>query len=148
MNLMDEDASAAVGTVESTTDASGTTLLRVTSGTPKTRASRAEQLTTQVFEIITRLNQGVERGDRTIVVDFRVEPKLGDAAGVTANAYLEAVRGLVQSLTLELTEPAPAINIVVSDDLEPSGRDRTIEYLSSEDGRFSRGTTYDLRSSR
>lgn len=122
------------------------TTLVVRSGVVETPAGRAEQLTAGIYGIIEDLNAGVARGDQSIVVDFRVEAQAGGPPWPNALAYLAAVRGLVQSLTLELTAPAPAVNVVVSTDAEAADRDRTIAYLHSEDGLFARGTTFDLRS--
>lgn len=122
------------------------TTLVVRSGSIASPADRARQLTDDVYGIIEELNAAVARGDESVVVDFRVEAVPGGPEWPNALAFLAAVRGLVQSLTLELTAPAPAVNVVVSTDAEAGDRERTIAYLHSADGGFARGTTYDLRS--
>lgn len=126
----------------------GRTRIVIDAGEPVTAEQRAAQLTDRVWEVIEALNAAVARADEAVVVDVRTPGARGDAAWPNVQAFVEAVRGLVQSLTLELPSPAPAINIVVSSPAQESARGGTVEYLFSDDGRFSRGTTYDLRSER
>lgn len=140
--------SAETGEIRSARAAEDGTTIVVRSGRPASSDDRAAQLTDRVFEVIEALNGAVGRSDASIVVDFRMEAAKGTSAWPNALAFLQAVRGLVQSLTLELVHPAPAVNVVVSSDAEAEDRDRTIGYLHSADGQFARGATYDLRSER
>jgi hypothetical protein len=104
-------------------------------------------LTEGVFQVIEFLVESSSSlTDGRAIVDVR----LGDDAGVGALpgalAFTEAVRGLIQSLTLETDPHSPATNLIVSTESQAAARDRTIAYLTSPGGGFSRGASYDLRS--
>ncbi|CAN5372821.1 hypothetical protein BH09ACT1_BH09ACT1_03850 [soil metagenome] len=98
----------------------------------------------QVIEFLVESSSSLPDG--RAIVDIR----LGDDAGVGALpgalAFTEAVRGLIQSLTLETDSRSPATNLIVSTESQSAARERTIAYLTSPGGGYSRGASYDLRS--
>jgi hypothetical protein len=101
-------------------------------------------LTEGVFEVIRFLVEAARTApEGAAVVSLVVTAS--PASAPTTEAFVEAVRGLVQSFTLERDPSTPAVNIVVSGPGQEADRSATLEYLSGVDGRFSRGTTYDLR---
>lgn len=103
-------------------------------------------LTDGVFAVIEHLARSTrEAGGGRSVVDVRVPDEVPPNALAGTEAFVEAVRGLVQSLTLETTPQSPACNIVVSAERQSASRDRTVQYLVGPHGDFSRGSTYDLR---
>ncbi|MFB2585886.1 hypothetical protein [Herbiconiux liukaitaii] len=105
---------------------------------------RDRLLTEGVFEVIEFLTGAARTApEGAAVVSLVVTAS--PASAPTTEAYIEAVRGLVQSFTLERDPSTPAVNIVVSGPGQEQDRAATLAYLSSVDGRFSRGTTYDLR---
>lgn len=109
-------------------------------------ADRDALLTDGVFAVIehlARTSQQAEGG--CSVIDLRIPDDVAADSLAGTEAFVEAVRGLVQSLTLETPPQSPACNIVVSSEGQSASRDRTIHYLISPHGDFSRGSTYDLR---
>jgi hypothetical protein len=106
-------------------------------------ADRARLLTEGVFEVIEFLNRSGAGAAEAVVVHLIDES--GPASAPSTEAFIEAVRGLVQSATLERESSTPATNIVVTRRDQEEERTQTDAYLAGPDGRFSRGTTYDLR---
>jgi hypothetical protein len=107
---------------------------------PESVDVRDDLLTRGVVAAMTALVDS-SRAARPIVVDLR--PGVGTDTGI--EAYVEAVRGLVQSIVLEAETPVAPVNIVVTTADQARERRRTVEYLSSANGGFSCGATYDLR---
>lgn len=124
----------------------GDTLLRIVvelSATPGV-ASRDELLTDGVVALVAQLAR-VAGGppERPIAVDVRV-PEASPPA-VECEAFVEAARGLVQSLVLERGKSIGPVNVVVSHPAQEQDRAATWAYLAAGTGSFSRGATYDLR---
>lgn len=92
-----------------------------------------------LVESVDRQHQG------SVVLDVRTTDPMPKALAPTHLAYVEAVRGLIQAHTLEQGPAAPPTNLVVSSHDQDEARKRTLQYLQSEGGSFSRGATYDLR---
>lgn len=117
----------------------------ITVATAEFSAPRATLLTESLFSVIEAVNASVSRGDARTIVDLQLPRTRGEGWWNTW-AFVQAVRGIIQSVTLELWKDAPAINLVISEVDQQAPRKRTLAYLSSADGGFSRGATYDLRS--
>jgi hypothetical protein len=102
-------------------------------------------LTEAVFAVTRFLVECSALKDGRAVVDLRLpDAPLGESLP-GAYAFMEAVRGLVQSMTLETGPHAAASNVLVSTESQCQAREATLAYLTSEGGGFSRGATYDLR---
>ncbi len=124
----------------------GATTIVVQPGLPKLPAARKTLLTDSLFEIVKGLNASVRSQDGRTVVDVRVEDRLPDSARLTTAAFIAAVKGVIQTLTLELPPESPTtVNLIVSLESQSNERQRTSQYLLSDDGGYSLGTTYDLR---
>jgi hypothetical protein len=108
-----------------------------------------ETLLTQGIHDVVRFLVESAQGDRggCTVIDLRTAETLSRSSFPACFAYIEAVRGLLQAHTLEQGPAAPAANLVVSSNNQDEPRERTIQYLQSPGGGFSRGATYDLRES-
>ena len=126
-------------TVEKQTSAAAAHVV-ITLGRPTSAEARDALLTRGVVATMSALVESAHVG-RPVIVDVR--PTGGTDPGI--EAYLEAVRGLVQSFLLEVDKPVDPVNIVVTTADQDLERHRTVEYLSSADGKFSCGATYDLR---
>jgi hypothetical protein len=68
------------------------------------------------------------------------------ARRAAAEAVVEAVRGIVQSASLEASTAALRLNVVVAAPADDDDALRTLGYLSSADAGFVVGSTFDLRS--
>lgn len=103
-------------------------------------------LTRGIHEVVRFLVESAHSGpDGSAVIDLRTSETLSVSSAPACYAYIEAVRGLLQSHTLERGAAAPATNLVVSSADQAEARERTLQYLGSPGGGFSRGATYDLR---
>ena len=116
-----------------------------------TRASaphdRNTLLTEGVFAVIEFLVASTDSAHRgRAVVDIQLPEQLPLDALPGAYAFIEAVRGLIQSHTLETPPESPATNLIVSTAAQSEARQQTLHYLASPNGGFSRGALYDLRS--
>lgn len=86
---------------------------------------------------------------RRVCVDVRTPgPESSSKAHVapTIAATVAAVRGLVQSYTLECGPAAPPVNLLLSTPDQVEDRAASWRYLDSEHGGLARGATFDLRS--
>ena len=112
----------------------------------ETPADEEALLTEGIQTIVDFLVQSA-RGNAlgSAVIDLRTSDSLSATAIPSCFAYIEAVRGLLQAHTLERGPGAPAANLVVSTVGQTKPRERTLAYLESPGGSFSRGATYDLR---
>jgi hypothetical protein len=102
-------------------------------------------LTETVFAVIEYLAQADARKDEVAVVDVRLQDTVPDAALPAVLAFVEAARGIVQAFVLETALTGPTTNVLVTSEGQTAARERTLDYLFSADGRYSRGATYDLR---
>lgn len=129
----------------STRDDAGATCTVTLVGTLE-HADRTRLLTEGVFYVIEFLvASSAQSHGGSMVVDIRLADDIAPAALPGAYAFTEAVRGLVQSFTLEAPSETPAANVVISTVGQDAARSRTFDYLASSGGTFSRGATYDLR---
>ncbi|UOR01364.1 hypothetical protein MUN77_14720 [Leucobacter allii] len=126
----------------------GATVIVAEPGEPETQEERAGLLVDRLFEIVEGLNRSVAAKDTRTVVDVRIADGLSDAARVNVAAFVAAIKGTIQALTLELPVGAPNVNLLVSGSGQDGDRERTTRYLLSEDGGYSAGTAYDLRGPR
>ena len=108
-------------------------------------AERDLLLTDGLYSLIEFLNTTQKSGSEAAIVDIQVDEANARDSIPNTSAFVGAVTGLVQSFTLEGGSLAPASNIIVSTAAQQPERDRTMSYLASSGGKFSRGSTYDLR---
>lgn len=104
---------------------------------------RDELLTDGVFAVVSFLAGALEgSGVKTATVVVVT----GDSSPAASEAFIDAARGLVQSLTLERAGMTPAANIVICDEAADSPDVlAAVQFLQSPGGQFSRGTSFDLR---
>jgi hypothetical protein len=107
-----------------------------------TTADRDELLTSGLVEVMAHLVTASADAP-AVVVDLQV-PEAPSSAP-TMEAFVEAVRGLIQSLVLESAPPVRPVNLLVTTPDQQRERDQTIAFLASDDGRFSCGARFDLR---
>jgi hypothetical protein len=107
-----------------------------------TTADRDELLTSGIVEVMAHL-VAASTDAPAVAVDLQVPAGRSDAPAV--EAFIEAVRGLVQSLVLESAAPVRPVNLVVSTPEQHRELERTLAFLASDDGRFSCGARFDLR---
>lgn len=108
-------------------------------------AGRDELLTDGVFSVVTFLSDSMSESS---VESATVVIAVGEESHAPASqAFVEAVRGLVQTFTLERSGTNPASNVVVcADSVTNPDVKEALEFLQSTGGQFSRGSTFDLRS--
>ena len=106
-------------------------------------AARDALLADGIVDVVAALVR-TATGSTPVAVDLRCDAD-GPAAVRAVEAYVAAVRGLVQSFVLERSAPAGPVNLVVSTPGQDTERDVTWRYLGSADGGFSWGACYDLR---
>ena len=107
-----------------------------------TTADRDELLTRGLVDVMAQL-VAASADAPAVVVDLQVSAARSSAP--TVEAFVEAIRGLIQSLVLESAPPVRPVNLLVTTPDQQRERDQTIAMLASDDGRFSCGARYDLR---
>ncbi len=108
-----------------------------------TAAARDALLSDGIVDLVAALVR-TATGSTAVAVDLRCDTD-GPEAVRAVEAFVAAVRGLVQSFVLERSAPAGPVNLVVSTSGQDGERDVTWRYLGSADGGFSWGACYDLR---
>lgn len=112
----------------------------------ETTQGEEELLTLGIHKAIQFLVESVYTGPNgSTVIDVQTTDTLSPSSAPACFAYVEAVRGLLQAHTLERGPEASPANLVISWTRQRVSRERTIQYLQSPGGGFSRGATYDLR---
>ncbi|TPW72932.1 hypothetical protein [Schumannella sp. 10F1B-5-1] len=110
------------------------------------REDRDALLTDGVFAVLEHINAATAEVPRgRSILDVRLADDLDSAHLPGTEAFVEAVRGLMQAHTLESGPEAPALTLLVSTEGQADARERTVAYLTGDHGDFSRGATYDLR---
>jgi hypothetical protein len=113
-------------------------------GAALSAAARDELLTDGVVALVEQLAQAAAGPpERPVAVDVRI-PAASPSA-LECEAFVEAARGLVQSLVLERGKSIGPVNVVISHPAQEQDRAATWAYLAAGTGSFSRGATYDLR---
>jgi hypothetical protein len=99
------------------------------------------------WRVIARVQNllGSNRSGWVFVVSVTVGASPRPDEERAAEATIEALRGIVQSITAEIDPVRLWCGLVVSSVARPDDRDRVLEYLSSPDGRFGAGATFDVR---
>lgn len=104
----------------------------------------ADDVSTAAFELVRRLRseaaQGILGQARSIVVLTVPE----DHDPVFRSAAVQALRGIVQSVTREFAHRAQAINLLVVDLACLESAKSTLQYLDEPDGGYTAGFTFDL----
>lgn len=127
------------------TESGHSRLLVVLSDVPSVQEEEA-LLTRGIHDVAQFLVKSAGNGpDRSTIIDLRTSNTFSPPSAPACFAYIEAVRGLLQSHTLERGPAAPPANLVISSYGQHQARERTTQYLESPGGSFSRGATYDLR---
>jgi hypothetical protein len=100
-----------------------------------------------VWSVIARVQDflGLNRNGCVLVVSVTVGASLRADEQRASEATIEALRGIVQSITAEIDPARLWCGIVVASESRPDDRDRVLEYLSSRDARFGAGATIDVR---
>lgn len=120
-------------------------LLIVLSDVPSVQEEEA-LLTRGIHDVAQFLVKSAGNGpEGSTIIDLRASDALSPSSAPACSAYIEAVRGLLQSHTLERGPAAPPANLMISSHGQREARERTMQYLESPGGSFSRGATYDLR---
>ena len=97
---------------------------------------------TQGLAEIARAITDATRNGLSVAIDLR---SAGTGSRGRQEAVIQAVRGLIQSYTLETRHPVLPVNVVLSETSQSSDRDATWRYLADADGAMARGATFDLR---
>lgn len=97
---------------------------------------------TQGLSEIARATTDATRNGLSVAIDLR---SAGTGSRGRQEAVIQAVRGLIQSYTLEARHPVLPVNVVLSETSQSSDRDATWRYLADADGAMARGATFDLR---
>ena len=103
-------------------------------------------------DVLSELAHGLAEASwkqqRRVCVDVRTPSPSATscAAAPIISATVAAVRGLVQSYTLECGPDAPPVNLLLTTSEQVEDRARSWRYLDSEHGGLARGATFDLRS--
>jgi hypothetical protein len=93
--------------------------------------------------IVATVEELAAIGDRRTIVDVRTSDAVGSERAW--EGFIQAARGLVQSLALERGSAAGPINLMISSTDQEDDRRGTVAYLGSDNGDFSWGACYDLR---
>ena len=96
-----------------------------------------------VYEFLTEAES--LSADQNVAIDLVVEEFEDPVVAATSEAFIEAVRGTMQSWVLERGSASAPANLVISTQTESGARDMTLQYLLGANGGFSRGSTTDLR---
>jgi hypothetical protein len=102
-------------------------------------------LTDGLVEIVRVLTDSTQNRKRAVGIDLRATGS--DPLGAQ-ETMIEALRGLVQSYTLETGHPVPPVNMVVSQPDQAHDRAATWRYLADPDAKMAWGATFDLRAVR
>ncbi len=104
----------------------------------------ADDVSTAATELVRRLRseaaQGILEQARSVVVLSVPE----DHDPVFRSAAVQALRGIVQSVTREFTHRAQAINLLVVDQPYLESAESTLQYLDDPDGGYTAGFTFDI----
>lgn len=130
-------------TVSDETTGSGLRLVTVQLEGPCEAADRDDLLTRGVVDLVAHLVRATGEASSAACIDVRVGE--GHDGDPSFEAFVQAVRGLVQSYVLEMQQGIGPVNVVVSGPRQDDDRQLTWEYLAGDAGSFSRGATYDLR---
>lgn len=121
----------------------GLTRVVISLAAATTSASRDQLLGAGVIATVAALVAVTSGGERA-VIDIRTG-HLESGSDRAWEAFIEAVRGLVQSLVLESGSGSRPVNVVISTVDQEDDRRSSWRYLGSDEGTFSYGATYDLR---
>jgi hypothetical protein len=87
--------------------------------------------------------EGVLATTRTLVVASFAAPTT-DQEIIQREATVQAVRGIVQSVTREFANRSDSMNFIVVDRDAPEDAQITLDYLDDPDGGYTAGFTFDL----
>jgi hypothetical protein len=80
-----------------------------------------------------------------LIVAITIPQGLVGQEAEAAEATIESLKGLVQSVTREISPSVIWCGLVVVDESRPADSARAIEYLLSNESRFGAGATLDVR---
>jgi len=101
-----------------------------------------------VIEALGRLASRASGAQRPVTLLVWSDTHRDVRRSAAAEAALEAVRGIAQTATREDSTASLRVNVIAGGPREAADVVRTIAFLSSGDGAFVAGSTFDLRGAR